>query len=34
MEDIDGIHHINIYSKGKTEVGKWLSNFSYSLIET
>ena len=34
MEDIDGIHHINIYSKAKTEVGKWLPNFSYSPIET
>lgn len=21
-EDIDGIHHINIYSKGKTEIGR------------
>lgn len=26
----DGIDHINIYSKGKTEVGKKLSNFAYS----
>lgn len=34
MEDIDGIHHINIYSKGKTEMGKWLSNFSESHIQT
>jgi len=33
-EDIDGIHHINIYSKGKTEIGRWLSNFSYSPILT
>lgn len=24
----DGIDHINIYSKGKTELGRWLSNFS------
>lgn len=26
----DGITHINIYSKGKTEIGQWLSNFSLS----
>ena len=26
----DGITHINIYSKGKTELGRWLSNFAYS----
>ena len=30
----DGIDHINVYSKGKTELGKFLSNFAYSLIET
>ena len=34
MEDIDGIHHINIYSKGKTEIGRWLSNFTYCPIQT
>lgn len=28
----DGVDHINIYSKGKTELGKWLSNFAYSPI--
>lgn len=28
--DNDGIDHINIYSKGKTELGRWLSNFAYS----
>jgi hypothetical protein len=28
----DGIDHINIYSKGKTPLGRWLSNFSYSPI--
>lgn len=33
MEDIDGIHHINIYSKGTTEIGRWLSNFSECSIE-
>lgn len=32
--DLDGITHINIYSKGKTELGKLLSNFSYSPIKT
>lgn len=30
----DGLTHINVYSKGKTDIGKWLSNFSYSPIET
>ena len=24
----DGITHINIYSKGETELGRWLSNFT------
>lgn len=24
----DGIDHINIYSKGETELGRWLSNFT------
>lgn len=24
----DGITHINIYSKGETDLGRWLSNFS------
>lgn len=33
-EDLDGVHHINIYSKGATEIGRWLSNFSYCPIET
>lgn len=27
---LDGIEHINIYSKGKTEVGRMLTNFAYS----
>lgn len=31
---MDGIDHINIYSKGKTELGRWMSNFSYSPICT
>lgn len=25
---LDGIDHINIYSKGKTELGRWLTNFA------
>jgi hypothetical protein len=29
----DGIDHINIYSKGKTELGRWLSNFSECAIK-
>lgn len=32
--ELDGIDHINIYSKGKTELGRFLSNFSYSPINT
>jgi hypothetical protein len=31
-EGIDGQNHINIYSKGKTLLGKWLTNFAYSPI--
>lgn len=30
----DGINHINIYSKGKTELGRFLSNFTQSEINT
>jgi len=26
----DGVTHINVYSKAKTEIGRWLSNFAYS----
>lgn len=26
----DGVDHINIYSKGKTELGRWLTNFALS----
>lgn len=29
----DGIDHINIYSKGQTELGRWLTNFAHSPIE-
>jgi len=28
--ELDGITHINIYSKAKTELGRLLSNFAYS----
>lgn len=28
----DGIDHINVYSKGKTDLGRWLSNFCFSKI--
>lgn len=30
----DGIGHINIYSKGKTELGRFLSNFSDCNVDT
>jgi predicted NAD-dependent protein-ADP-ribosyltransferase YbiA (DUF1768 family) len=30
----DGIDHINVYSKGATKLGRFLSNFAYSPIET
>lgn len=29
----DGITHINIYSKGKTEIGRFASNFAFSPFE-
>lgn len=31
--DLDGITHINTYSKGKTELGRMLSNFYYAPFE-
>ena len=31
--DLDGVNHINIYSKGVTALGRWLSNFTYEPIE-
>jgi hypothetical protein len=31
-EGVDGIDHINVYSKGKTALGRWLTNFAYSPI--
>ena len=30
----DGIDHINIYSKGKTELGRFLTNFAHTPFET
>ena len=30
----DGITHINVYSKGQTELGRFLSNFTHVPIET
>lgn len=30
----DGVSHINVYSKGATELGRYLSNFSDCYIET
>ena len=30
----DGIDHINIYSRGHTELGQYLSNFAYTPIQT
>lgn len=29
----DGLDHINIYSQGKTDLGRWLSNFANAPIE-
>lgn len=30
----DGITHINVYSKGKTALGRWLTNFAHTPIDT
>lgn len=30
----DGINHINVYSKGITPLGRWLSNFTFNPIIT
>lgn len=30
---VDGIDFINVYSKGSTELGRWLSNFAHSPFE-
>jgi len=32
--ETDGIDHINVYSKAKTDLGKFLSNFTYAKIKT
>jgi len=32
IEGVDGVTHVNIYSKAKTELGRWLSNFAYAPI--
>jgi hypothetical protein len=34
LENKDGITHINIYSQGKTELGRFLSNFTRVSVET
>lgn len=34
LPENDGIDHINVYSKGKTELGRFLSNFTYCKINT
>ena len=31
---MDGVTHVNVYSKGKTSLGRWLSNFTHEPIET
>lgn len=33
MTGIDGVDHINVYSKGKTAIGRWLSNFTFAPFE-
>lgn len=30
MMTVDGLDHINVYSKAKTELGRWLSNFAFT----
>ena len=30
----DGITHVNVYSRGLTTLGRWLSNFAHCPIET
>lgn len=32
--DYDGLTHVNVYSQGKTELGRFLSNFAQSPIVT
>lgn len=33
LPENDGIDHINIYSQGRTALGRWLSNFTYAPID-
>lgn len=30
LSGVDGVDHINVYSKGKTLTGRWLSHFTFS----
>ncbi len=30
--ELDGVDHLNVYSKARTELGQWLSNFAYQPI--
>lgn len=30
----DGVDHLNVYSKGQTELGRWMSNFTKEPITT
>ena len=30
LPGVDGVDHINIYSNGKTELGRWMSNFAHT----
>lgn len=32
--ELDGVDHINVYSKGRTSLGRFLTNFAYSPITT
>lgn len=32
-EQEDGVDFINIYSRGRTELGRWLSNFAHSPVD-
>ena len=31
--NLDGINHINVYSRGKTEIGRFLSNMAHTPFE-
>jgi hypothetical protein len=33
VDGIDGVDHINVYSKGKTSIGRWLSHFTCAKFE-